>query len=411
MMAERKRKIKKKTSDSKKKIKKAISNEIDISDSFFSDDFVLEKSEDDRKVEIETDKFQSLPVNINPKGRNKKDVFTMKCQYPDCFYKSLDLDAELYFFKTAKSDNGYYPICRDCLGRIAKNGDKEEIFKILKDMGIPYVDSVWEDCVKSGGKNLFLNYVKQMTSELYKDLPEKSDEELEEIKKRNERKERIVIIDDSSQKKENSNLSAKNKKKKQHSLRDLKNYWGVENEEELTLMQDLFDSATENIQNLDSNREELIKVAIMYRAKEILSLRKGNVDNIKKWSDLASKAYMNAKLNATQVDEDVLKGVSSFSEMSKLMESTYDVIHILPRFMYQPNDAVDFILWQYINYVRGLQGKDDCRYEDIWNFYDLKKKQYIESTGDPYKIFETDPTNMNRSLIQKFLEDTYDKEN
>jgi hypothetical protein len=75
----------------------------------------------------------------------------------------------------------------------------------------------------------------------------------------------------------------------------------------------------------------------------------------------------------------------------------------LPKFKYRPNDALDFNIWCYINYARDLQGLPHCDYEDVYKFYDKKKNEYIEQYGDPYGIFNDEPTEKNRDNIKKFI--------
>ena len=96
-------------------------------------------------------------------------------------------------------------------------------------------------------------------------------------------------------------------------------------------------------------------------------------------------------------------GLNSFSELLMAVEQTVDVIPILPRFKFRPNDAIDFNIWCIINYLRDLEGKPLCSYEDIYKFYDQRKAEYIEQYGDPYGIFSGDPTEANRESVKKFI--------
>ena len=96
-------------------------------------------------------------------------------------------------------------------------------------------------------------------------------------------------------------------------------------------------------------------------------------------------------------------GISSFSEFFQKVERTKDVIRILPKYRYRPNDALDFVIWCFINYCRRLEGKTECAYEDVYKFYDEKVAEYIQQYGDPYGIFADDPTVSNRERIKEFI--------
>ena len=102
---------------------------------------------------------------------------------------------------------------------------------------------------------------------------------------------------------------------------------------------------------------------------------------------------------------DLSDGLSTFSELSQAVEKEVDIIRILPKFKYRPNDALDFNIWCYINYSRELSGLPSVDYEDIYAFYDKKIEEYVEQYGDPYGIFEDDTSIKNRESIKKFIKD------
>lgn len=150
--------------------------------------------------------------------------------------------------------------------------------------------------------------------------------------------------------------------------------------------------------------EEFLVTYVRFKVKEEMCTARGDFTEAKKWSDMAQDAADKAKITPKQLSEtDLNGGIDSFSEINKAIEEAIDVIPILPQFKYRPNDACDFIIWCYINYVRNLQGLPECSYEEIYQFYDTMKKQYIEQYGDPYGIFDNDPTESLRPNIKKFI--------
>ena len=71
---------------------------------------------------------------------------------------------------------------------------------------------------------------------------------------------------------------------------------------------------------------------------------------------------------------DLEGGINSFSELAQAIEQAVDVIPIMPQFRYKPNDAIDFLIWCFVNYLRRLEDKPECSYEDVYRFYDERKK-------------------------------------
>ena len=145
---------------------------------------------------------------------------------------------------------------------------------------------------------------------------------------------------------------------------------------------------------------------IRYRVKEEIATAKGDVKEAKEWGGLASNAATAAKINPSQLSKaDLSDGLSTFSELSQAVEKEVDIIPILPRFKYRPNDALDFNIWCYVNYIRDLSGLPPCKYEDIYAFYDRRKADYVEQYGDPYGIFSDEPTEKNRDNIKNFIKE------
>lgn len=157
--------------------------------------------------------------------------------------------------------------------------------------------------------------------------------------------------------------------------------------------------------NLQTNlHQEALVTYVRFKVKEEDATARGDVEEAKKWYDAAQNAATNGKLMPKQLTQaDLQRGINSFSEIFRAVEQAVDVVPILPRFKFRPNDACDFIIWCYVNYIRGLQGLPECEYEDIYKFYDKKKKEYIDQYGDPYNIFDEDPTEKLRNTVKKFI--------
>lgn len=150
--------------------------------------------------------------------------------------------------------------------------------------------------------------------------------------------------------------------------------------------------------------QEALATYVRFKVKEEDATARGDVDEAKKWYDAAQNAAASGKLTPKQLSEsDLQGGINSFSEIFKAVEQAVEVIPILPRFKYRPNDALDFNIWCYINYARDLQGLPQCEYEDVYKFYDKKKQEYLEQYGDPYGIFDDEPDESIRGSIKKFI--------
>ena len=150
--------------------------------------------------------------------------------------------------------------------------------------------------------------------------------------------------------------------------------------------------------------QEALATYVRFKVKEETATAEGNVDEAKKWYDAAQNAADNGKLTPKALSAaDLQKGMNSVSELIKAVEQATDVIKILPQFKYRPNDSPDFTIMCYVNYERELNGQPQVPYEEIYSFYDKKKKEYLEQNGDPYGIFDDDPSEKNRDTVKTFL--------
>lgn len=169
-------------------------------------------------------------------------------------------------------------------------------------------------------------------------------------------------------------------------------------------MQDKYDKLKINYTLQTNIHQEALATYVRFKVQEELATAKGDVTEAKKWYDAAQSSAQDAKLTPKQLTKaDLDGGVTSMSELTKALEQAVDVIKILPRFKYRPNDAVDFNIWCYVDYERRLNDKPDVPYEDVYKFYDEKKRQYIKQNGDPYGIFDNDPTEKNRDTVKTFI--------
>lgn len=169
-------------------------------------------------------------------------------------------------------------------------------------------------------------------------------------------------------------------------------------------MHDKYEKLKLNYSIQTNLHQEALATYVRFKVQEELATAKGDVAEAQKWYGAAQDAADKAKLTPKQLTQsDLQGGINSFSEIFKAVEQAVDVIPILPKFRYRPNDALDFNIWCYINYARDLQGLPQCSYEDVYKFYDKKKAEYIEQYGDPYGIFDDEPTGKNRPNVEKFI--------
>ena len=170
-------------------------------------------------------------------------------------------------------------------------------------------------------------------------------------------------------------------------------------------MQKKYDKLKQNYQLTTNLHEEALATYVRFKVREEEATANGDVESANKWNKAAQDAAEKAKLTPKQLTQaDLQGGITTISEISKAVEEAADIIEILPRFKYAPNDAPDFIIWCYINFCRKLKGLPEVAYEEVYKFYDRKKEEYIAQYGDPYNIFTDDTSEKNREAVKKFIQ-------
>ena len=315
---------------------------------------------------------------------------------------------------TLSSDGQKVDICKSCIKKGSYNSDGSlniEAFKQkLMLMDKPFVPDALESAVKESDKakelgkgrtDVIGNYFKNITN-----LPQYSKLSFLESLKLADSGKDISSVITATEKKTRVKEDVYVKHIDDFVVTDdmLELFGEGYTKTEYRLMAKKYEKLKQNYIIQTNLHEEALATYVRFKVKEEQATAIGDVGSADKWNKAAQEAADKAKLSPKQLTKsDLQGGLNSFSELLMAVEQAVDVIPILPRFKFRPNDAIDFNIFCIINYLRDLEGKSLCSYEDIYKFYDERKKEYIEQYGDPYGIFTDDTTESNREAIKKFI--------
>lgn len=302
------------------------------------------------------------------------------------------------------SATGVLPYCKSCIKKMCNDKfnqiNKEKTLKMLRTIDRPFINSVWKKTLEKGGANAIGTYLKSINLLQYRDkkwldgdLDALEEDQanikppLTEIKNVQPIKTEIEKFDD---------FEVTN---------DIIALFGSGyTDEEYYYMWNKYEFLRGNYTEQTSMHTEALITYVRYKVKEEMAVAAGKPTEAKTWGELAMKQADKAKINPNQLSKaDLQGGLSTIGEIAQAVEQNVDIIPILPQFRYRPNDAVDFCIWNYINYARNLEGKPLVEYKDVYQFYDKMREDYITSTGDPYGIFDGDPTLKNRDKVKQFI--------
>lgn len=284
--------------------------------------------------------------------KTTKKVCVGKCQkeknFNDFFLSNSDLHADKR-----------YPVCKNCLKENLNINDLKSVQDILMNLNRPFLMDSWVSSVDEGkrtGKETFGMYIKNIQLN-YKNLTWKDS------------------IFDIQHVKENIDVD---KILKNEITDELIEKWGFGYEkDEYLAFERKYNMLKNNYQEKTAMHTEALLTYIRYRVKEEMSTAKNDMKSAKEWGQLAQKAAQDAKINPSQLSKsDLSDGLDTFGQLVRTVEQAVDIIPILPLFKERPQDKVDFTLLCYINYVRDLKGLPPAEYEEVYRFYEDRKKEY-----------------------------------
>lgn len=130
--------------------------------------------------------------------------------------------------------------------------------------------------------------------------------------------------------------------------------------------------------------QEALVTYVKYAYKRDQAISEDDMEAADKWGKLASKQATDAKINPSQLSAaDLSDGITNFSKIAEAVEREQDIIPLLPTYN-QPEDRVDYAIWQMILYIRRLQNMPEITYAELYKFLD---EQYQRNAKDlPPKI-------------------------
>ncbi len=315
----------------------------------------------------------------------------------------------------ASSDGKFSNVCKCCIKKESFNADGSlnlEGFKMmLQLMDRAYIPFILESAINErneaiasgkGRKDLIGNYIKNLNLSQYSKISF-----LDSLQMNAENALPNTITSTSSQ----SVKSSKNDEVYVTQIDDFEvtpemidKFGEGYTKKMYRLMDKKYKKLEKNYNMKTAMHEEALATYVSRKVREEIATAEGNVVDADKWSKAAAQAAVDGKLTPKQLSEtDLQGGLANFSDIFRAVEEAKERIKIFPEFKYRPIDAADFIIWNYVNYERNLNNLPEVPYEEIYQFYDKKKKEYIDQYGDPYGIFKDDPSEANRESIKKFI--------
>ncbi|MFJ3388775.1 hypothetical protein [Lysinibacillus sp. NPDC086135] len=246
-------------------------------------------------------------------------------------------------------------VCKKCLKDNTNNDNIDSVKNTLRQVDKPFNVHLWESALTKS--DVIGEYFKLINAKDYRhDTWEQSIFEKEE-------NDDVVIQEDK--------LSIDN-------MDELKEKYGYGYpDEEYILFEKKFINLNPSFQLPTTMHEEYLREYCVNKVKETIAKAKGEFKEAKEWAAMAKESAEAGKLKPSQMSKaDLSQGLDGFGQLARMVEERQDIIPLLPKFIQQPKDKVDITLWLYINYIRDLKGMNDAKYEELYEFYEVRRKDY-----------------------------------
>lgn len=292
------------------------------------------------------------------------------------------------FAPNSLADNGKEVYCYACRKKYVNN--KENLRKYLEINNLNFNEELLEKCWENAIKNINNKYGKK--KEYDKNIEnEKNKLAITNYLKMKGFKQYLIPLD--KNKKINSNQPvSKDIDDKFEVTDELMEKWGYGfTPQEYYFFERKYNKLKDDYEEKTSMHTEALQTYIIYKVKSELETAQGNVKNAKEWADLASKAAKNAKINPEQLTKaDLSEGMDTFGQLVRAVEQRVDIIPVLPKYKEKPKDKADLILYCFINYIRDLKDLPPANYQDIYNFYEERKKDYENQLLDFNELIDNE---------------------
>ena len=279
----------------------------------------------------------------------------------------LEKNKSHFYVSFSPLHNGKIPYCKTCIKKIVKPSDVETVKNTLRMIDKPYIASLWEASVQEKKKDVFGVYMKNLGMRQYRYLTWKDSN--------HETTNPIIEVSDgvvSTSPNSNDDLEK---------LKEKYGYGYPDNE--YLLFEKKYQTLRPSFQLVTTMHEECLREYCVDKVKETLAKARGDFKEAKDWAAMAKDCAEAGKLKPSQMSKaDLSQGLDGFGQLARMVEEKVDIISLLPKFVQQPKDKPDIVLWCYLNYIRDLKGLPEVEYKEIYKFYEERREDYEKQELD-----------------------------
>lgn len=276
------------------------------------------------------------------------------------------------FYKSYTNKSGVTYLCKSCFLEACLNSDgkidKDKMVNALQRIDKPFIESLFIKNANKyeSAKSVIGWYIKDISLPQYKDCTFKDS-----------------IYDKGEVRKDITGASLSDDYKyvlTPDERLQLSNKWGDFSDAELIKFERKYQTMSKSYQILSQMHEESLINVCRLEVFYTTALKERNAGEIKLFGEQLAKAKQEAKLNPNQLSKNDLSstGANSFGEIVRLVSKRDGVCKLPLKFLHEPNDKIDYAIYQFISYERALHGLPEIPYDEIYKWYIDDIKEYEE---------------------------------
>ena len=302
------------------------------------------------------------------------------------------------FMKSTRFPGGYIPCCKECMYEFTINAnglDRQGLIDLCKFLDLPFVQNDFDEC-KSKYCNpfqpkkqlaMYLCIKMKMNNRLdlhFKDSIFTAIDDLDEI----EIEEEIIDLSDDftpgevESAEEQLTKERSSVKQKAKLIAELKDKWGnFDSLEYLQRCEKLYQEIVQGGYVIKSAMHDLsVKHYWKLQIDWDIAQETKDFNAMRELKQPLKDARTDAKLNPNQFKPTDFQnaGANSFGELASMIARRDGFIPLPMKYYKQPNDALDYLMWELINYDRHILGMPEVPYEEIWRHYINRINEFNE---------------------------------
>ena len=287
-----------------------------------------------------------------------------------CTECGQEKNAKKDFYISYNSKLSIAPFSKDCVikNSLTVDGESIDIEKfqnVLQRLDRPYLNQLYITSIKEGNGNpqtVVGFYMKNISTPQYRVLKFAHSDfghlenEIENQQASQTKKE--------TPKKPSAKMDSKTRI-------ELSEKWGEYADNELLRFEKKYQQMSKSYQILTTLHDEGLIDFCRLQCLYEMAVERKDMQEAKIFKSLADDAKKAAKLNPLQLDKADLTagGCNSFGEIARIVSKRDGVCRLPLKYLQQPNDRIDYAIYQFISYERALRGLPEPEYEEIYAWY------------------------------------------